>query len=195
VNDERRQFQRLTLLEPLDAWFGDFSVRLIDLSATGALIESEELIPEEARALLRFFWRGREVELMSETVRVDESRAGLRFDKDDPVLIAILTESAQEVVAALEANARGDRAANVVGDETLTAAWRRHESGFVAWTLTDRGWTAMAMPLPRQPENGFTVPASEHEDQVGILRRTYESGDTEARRMTRMLAELSCAGG
>jgi hypothetical protein len=46
-----------------------------------------------------------------------------------------------------------------------------------------------------QPADGFTIAAGETEDQVALLCQTYESGDEEARRMTRMLAELSVAGG
>jgi hypothetical protein len=56
--DERRGFQRLLLTRPIDGWFGDWAVRLADVSATGALIDSDESIPLEARAILRFFWRG-----------------------------------------------------------------------------------------------------------------------------------------
>jgi hypothetical protein len=56
--DERRRFQRLVLTQPIDGWLGDWPVRLEDVSATGALIDSDEPLPLEARALLRFFWRG-----------------------------------------------------------------------------------------------------------------------------------------
>ena len=47
--------------------------------------------------------------------------------------------------------------------------------------------------LPDQPENGFTVSAAEPDDQVELLCQTYESGDEESRRLTRLLAELSAA--
>jgi hypothetical protein len=194
VSDERRLFQRLALVEPLDGWFGDYAVRLVDVSATGALVEFEEPIPSDARALLRFFWRGRELEIMAETTRVEERRCGLQFVEESAELWALLASSAQEVLLALEANARGDRAANVVGDQTFTAAMYAHASGYVCWTLDADGWKSRRALIRDQPENGFTVAESESEEQVELLRRTYESGDAEARRMTRMLAELSMAG-
>lgn len=195
MSDERRQFQRLALVEPLDGWFGDYAVRLVDVSATGVLLEFDEPIPAGARALLRFFWRGRELEILSETVRVEEARCGLQFVEESADLWALIANSAQEILLALEANARGDRAANVVGEQTFTAAMYAHASGYVCWTLDGNGWKSRRALIRDQPENGFTVAESEPEEQVELLRRTYEGGDTEARRMTRMLAELSVAGG
>ena len=193
--DERRQFQRLNLLSPLDGWFGDYSVRLIDVSATGAQLESDETIPDDARALLRFYWRGEEVELLAETARQLDGRIGVRFVEDTGALRNLIAASAAELLQAQEANARGDRERNVIGDETLTAASvsRSGDDGFVTWLFLDGSWKRSRSLLPDQPENGFTIGASEPEEQVQMLRQTYEAGDAEARRLTRLLAELSVA--
>jgi hypothetical protein len=193
VSDERRRFERLTLQQPLDGWFGDFAVRLIDVSAAGALIELDEPIPPEARALLRFYWRGEEVELMAETARTLDSGAGLRFVEESESLQRLIAVSATEALHALEANARGDRAANIVGDETLTSAWRRPATGFIRWSWDGSRWTSRHSLLPDQPADGFTIPAGEADEQVTLLCRTYEDGDAEARRLTRVFAELSVA--
>jgi hypothetical protein len=63
----------------------------------------------------------------------------------------------------------------------------------VTWTLEEKGWKKRPSLLPDQPDNGFTLAASEPEEQVALLRKTYENGDTEQRRLTRLLAELSVA--
>ena len=192
MTDERRAYQRLTLAEPLDAWFGDFAVRLVDVSASGAQIEHDDPIPSDARALLRFFWRDQEVEILAQTARlIHTNRLGLRFLEESESLRTLIALSAAEVLQAFEANARGDRNANVIGDETLTSVWRSHATGYVRWELENGQWTPHHADEPEQPANGFTIAASEADDQVAMLRRTYESGDTEARRLTRMLAELS----
>lgn len=193
MSDERRQFQRLTLTAPLDGWFGDFAVRLVDVSATGALIEYDEPIPSDARALLRFWWRGHEVEILAETARAEDTHAGLRFVEENEMLYHLIAGSAAEMLSALEANARGDRTANVIGDETITGAWRRPSMGFVRWIFGGGIWKSERSMLPDQPAEGFTIAANEPEDQVEMLCRTYESGDTEARKLTRILAELSVA--
>lgn len=194
MSDERRHFQRLTLVEPLDAWFGDFPVRLIDVSATGALVEHDEPIPSDARALLRFWWRGEEVEVTAETVRRADNRTGLHFLDESDALCRLIASSATEMLLALEANARGEREANLVGDETLTAAWRRPAKGYVRWIFDHAaGWQSEQSAVADQPEDGFTIAAAEPDDQVALLCRTYESGDAEAKKLTRMLAELSVA--
>lgn len=195
MNDERRAYQRLTLTEPLDGWFGDFNVRLVDVSASGAQIEHDEPIPADARGLLRFYWRGQEVEILAATARsIQNDRSGVQFLEENETLRALIATSAADILRALEANARGDRSANTIGDETLTSAWQRPIAGFVSWVLEGGSWSARPSRHSAQPENGFTISAAEDDEQVEMLRRTYETGDAEARRLTRMLAELSVAG-
>ncbi len=194
MSDERRHYQRLTLNEPLDGWFGDFPVRLIDVSATGAQIEIDEPIPADSRALLRFWWRGHEVELTAEIARTHDIRPGLRFVEDSEALRGLIALSAEELLRAFEANAAGDRGANLVGEHTITSASEITGTGFVSWLFEGGSWKSKLSLLPDQPPNGFTIAAGESEEQVSLLCRTYESGDTEARKLTRMLAELSVSG-
>ena len=194
--NERREFQRLHLTRPADGWFGDYAVRILDVSAIGALIEHDEDIPADARALLRFYWRDAEIEIMAETVRGEDGRSGLTFVESSDVLIDLIAQSAREVLRAQEANARGMREDNVISaDETLTAASagaRGMMRGFVVWTLTPGGeWKKTSSLLPDQPDDGFTVAAGESMEQVEMLRTSYAAGDAEGRRMIRMLAELS----
>ena len=86
-----------------------------------------------------------------------------------------------------------ERARNIVGDETLTAASAgvRAASGFLQYHLTPDGWKCHRALLPDQPEDGFTVSANESQEQIDLLCATYESGNDEAKRMTRMIAEVS----
>lgn len=161
--------------EAIDGWFGDYAVRLSNVSATGARVLCDEEIPDGARALLRFFRRGSEVELLAEL-----SGNTLNF-LDDTL----------ELLLAQEANALGNREQNVYGDQTLTAASSRVSSTFVTWTFGEGGWSSRASHVADQPAHGFTVYATEPEDQVALLRSTYESGDAESQRLTRIFAEMS----
>lgn len=195
MTGERRHFERLHLQQPLDAWFGDFAVRLLDLSTTGASIEHDEPIPADSRALLRFFWRGEEVEVMCEMTRSETNHPGLHFLEESDMLAGIIGRSAAELQAALEANARGDRAQNVFGDETITSAWRRPPAGYVRWLFDGSGWRSEPSLVADQPEDGFTIAATEPREQVELLCSTYESGDDEARKMTRLLAAMSVTPG
>jgi hypothetical protein len=197
VTEERREFQRLHLTRAADGWFGDYPVRLVDVSAKGAFIESEDVIPSDARALLRFFWRDNEVEILSQTIKHADGRDGVTFLEHSELLNNLIEQSATEVLRAQEANALGLREHNVIGsDETLTAASAgvRLANAFVTWTLSDDGtWKRHAALVSDQPLDGFTVAASESTEQVDLLCRSYEAGDAEGRRLIRMLAELSAA--
>jgi len=194
TEDEKRAFQRLHLTRPVDGWFGDFAIQLTNVSAVGAAIEHEEEIPAGARALLRFFWRGEELELLAEIVRTAPNRSGLRFLEGTEELRKHIAASATEVLRAQEANLSGDRDRNVVGEETLTSISQAVQLGaYVVCTLTPTGWKRRLSTIPDQPPEGFTVAAGEEPEQIELLCRTYESGDTESRRLTRLLAELSVA--
>jgi PilZ domain-containing protein len=195
VNQDRREYQRLALTKPLIGRFGKRRVRLLDVSANGALIESDEEIPTGARGRLTFAWRKNRVSVMAEAVRTDEDRAGLHFTENSEKLRKLIAASATEVLRAQQANLEGERSRNIIaGEETLTSASAGLRSaGYATWTLEGAGWKRRRSLLPDQPENGFTLAASEPDEQVELLRKTYENGDAEARRLTRLLAELSVA--
>lgn len=193
MTEERREYQRLNLTKPLDAWFGDFAVQLIEVSARGASMLHEDELPVGARALLRFLWRGEAIEITAEIARTAAQRSALLLIEDSDRLRVLIMESAAELLRAREANASGDRNRNLVGDETLTAASQGAGLGrtFLAYELADGKWKCRVVLVPDQPENGFTVMAGESDEQIALLQRTFESGGEEARSMTRMIAGLS----
>jgi hypothetical protein len=188
-------FQRLYLTKPLKGRFGNRSVSLIDVSATGALIEDGDDIPVGQRKSLRFTWRRKKLMIKAETVRTEEGRAGLLFLEDSEKLRRVIAESATEMLRAQQANVKGNREDNIVGDETLTAASAGllRGKGYMVYNLEDGVWTKRRALIPEQPPNGFTVSAGEPEEQVALLRDAYQRGDEESRRMTQLLAELSVA--
>jgi hypothetical protein len=97
-----------------------------------------------------------------------------------------------EIERAQEANAAGDRARNVIGDATLTAVSELPPSDvFVSLRLGENGWKRRRSLLPDQPEDGFTVRASLPAEEIDLLCLTYEKGDDESRRLTRLMAALS----
>ena len=98
-----------------------------------------------------------------------------------------------ELLRAQMANALGDRVHNVIGaDATLTAASDIPPSdSFVSLRLGANGWKRRRSLLPDQPEDGFTVRASVPQEEIELLCATYENGDEESRRLTRLMAQLS----
>lgn len=194
MQDDRRLYQRLHLTQPIKARFGKTTVRLLDVSAKGVLVESDKPLEKGATETLHFTWREEELSIRAQVVRSVDVESGLELVEDSPALRSLIAQSAEEVLRAQQANVDGDRESNVVGEQTLTSASAGLGlSGYVVWSFTPEGWKRRRALLPDQPENGFCVSAAEPADQVELLRQTWEKGDEETRRMTRMLAELSAA--
>lgn len=194
--DERREFQRLHLPRPVEASFGDLKVKILDVSAIGALVEHDGPLPVGYEEILRFVWRDSVVTMPAQVIRSVDRQSGLKFTEDSDLLRKLIADSAKEVLRAQVANLEGEREKNVIaGDETLTAASSRlmGNSGYLTLTFENGEWTRRKSLLPDQPENGFTISAAEPDDQVELLCKTYATGDDDARSMTRLLAELSCA--
>jgi hypothetical protein len=193
MDDERREYQRLNLTAPLQAWFGDFSVQLVEVSASGAAMIHDDPIQTGSRALLRFTWRENDLEITAEVARTTGQRSGVHFVEEDATLRELIRQSATELLLAREANAGGDRERNRIGEGTLTAASRgaRMGRGYLTFQLVDGAWKSRLVDEPKQPENGFTVLADEPDEQIEMLCRTFEAGDPESRRMTKLIAQLS----
>jgi hypothetical protein len=98
-----------------------------------------------------------------------------------------------DIRRAQEANAAGDREHNVIaGDATLTTASDLPPTDtFFCYRLGPNGWKHRRSLLPDQPEDGFTIRASVPPEEIELLCRTYEEGDEESRRLTRLMAQLS----
>jgi hypothetical protein len=184
---------RLNLTKPLDGWFGDFLVTLIEVNFRGATALHGDVIPHGARALLRFPWRGAELEITAEIAGGADGRSMLRFVEESAELRQAIDASGDELLRAQEANLRGEREKNVIGEETLTAAslGARAPRGYIVFRLTSKGWKQKRSLAPDQPKDGFTVSEDEPQEQIDMLCRTYESGDDETKKMMRSIAELS----
>ena len=113
--------------------------------------------------------------------------------EDSVELQEAINASGDELLRAQEANLRGEREKNIIGEETLTSAslGARAFRGFIVFRLTVEGWKQRRSLLPDQPEDGFTVSEDEPQEQIDILCRTYESGDAETQKMMRSIAKLS----
>lgn len=190
---ERREFQRLLVLEQIDGSFGSTPVRLVDVSATGARIEHEGSMNLDQRERLRFDWRGETIEVLAQTTRIDQNHSGLHFLEECDAMRRFITASATEILRARIANALGDRDPRLGATDALDRRTGEREWGYITYTFTDGAWSHNSSPVPDQPPNGFTISAEESDEQVQLLCRTYEAGDVESRKMTRLLAELSVA--
>jgi hypothetical protein len=65
------------------------------------------------------------------------------------------------------------------------------ERGYVRCRLIKGRWDKKWTRTTEQPDDGFTVPASESEDHIDQLCQTYEKADAEGRKLIHMLAKLT----
>lgn len=190
--EERREYQRLNLYEPIEGTFEHDKVRILDVSENGALFETFSPMGIGSMGTLRFGWREKSIAVDAEVVRGDEHRVGIRFLHGDAALMTFIAEAAEERLRAQRANALGIRNENGIdGDRTITNTSQSLISGLVSWTLKDGKWRKRAALIPDQPPNGFTISAGETDDQVELLCTTYENGDDDTRDLIRTMAEMS----
>src|SRR5258708_30901188 len=71
TSDDRREFQRLQLAKPILSQFGDANALILDIGVGGALLEHHGRAESGEQRLLRFRWKGEDIEF---TVWVIRSR-------------------------------------------------------------------------------------------------------------------------
>ena len=199
--EERREFQRLRLEQPIPATFGALPVSVVEMGILGARIQHDD-DPGGARGELRFRNNGSDVVMRCEIVRTIEADqlrfpggrwlSGLRFlaavgDSGDELRSML----AQLVVSALDdrhdSSATRIRLRNVDGDRTV----RGDDAQFHSFRYENGSWRRRPGFLPEQPALGFTVARGEDAEEMQRLCAVYEASDEEGRRLIRMFAELS----
>lgn len=187
--EERREFQRLDLPQPVEARFGGTSVRVVDLGVLGARIEHAGPL-DLVEGNLSFEWRGEAVEFESGIVRSMESagrhQSGVRFFKSVGSSDQSLRSMLSEIVRG-ELDARPLPEGAVSFDESEPT---RMEAPYLSFRLDESVWLRRPAFTPRQPENGFTIPMRSEALEVRRLCLSYSAGDEEARRLVRLFAEL-----
>ena len=199
--EERREFQRLKLVEALPGRFGEAEVSIIEVGILGARIQHDADLGD-GKGELRFRSNGDEIVMRCDVVRTIEAdqlrnpgarwASGLRF-------LAAVGESGDELRSMLarllnqaiedrnDSSATRIRLRSVDGDKTV----RGVDAQFVSFRFEHGTWRRRPVFLPEQPSLGFTVARGEDAEEMGRLCAVYEASDEEGRRLIRMFAELS----
>ncbi|HEY0591066.1 MAG TPA: PilZ domain-containing protein [Thermoanaerobaculia bacterium] len=142
--------------------------------------------------------------------------SGLIFTDPDAERDTLKRMIATEISRALEeqkANARGElpvsvermpifrdhtfagspgQAAAAIGERDQRPVARiARQTGYICCRLDHSSWKTTRTNSPEQPDNGFTVSASEDLEQIEHLCEAYRKGDEAAREFIRTLARLS----
>jgi hypothetical protein len=201
TGEERREFQRLILGQPLAGTFQSVPVVLIEMGILGTRVLHK--IPfDSQRGDLRFVYDGNVVAMRCEVMRtseVDPARYGGAGLASGMRFLAAVGDSGNHLRSMLvqlvsrALDQRGDvstpelRLNPVDGDRTV----RGTDAQFIAYRYDDGAWKRRAIFLPEQPPLGFTVAKKEDPVEMQRLCEVYEASDEEGRRLIKMFAELS----
>jgi hypothetical protein len=207
-SDDRRESQRLSLSKPILGVMDGANTLILDLGKAGALLEHYGIAEPGKRFQLSFRWQAADVVFVCEVVRTTVirtpagdgkstvSHTGVQFVEaigDSAALLHdFMADFVGRIVAAQLANAAGEiggTGATILA--TLGDARRKRTKGYISYRLKAGTWWRVPTDSPRQPDDGFTVPAWEDEVELDALCRSYEGSDEEGRNLVRMVAELS----
>jgi hypothetical protein len=194
--NDRRKKARVKLTRGLIAHFDTAGGVLIDASESGARIEHFTRHQVGKKAPFRFEWDRKPIEAEAKVVwsrvhrltHADQGtvfQSGLCFENSISEMQTMVTTLIARSLAEQMANARGlgpaaQRSMNVP------------DRGFIRCTLVgehrwDKKWSRMA----DQPEAGFTVPATETDENIDQLCETYVKSDADGRNLIQLMAQLS----
>ncbi len=200
--EERREFQRLGLEQPIAGTFNATPVVILEMGVLGTRLIHKTPF-ESPKGDVRFVFEGNVVTMRCEVVRtmeVDPAKYGGAGYASGMKFLAAVGDSGnflRSMLVRLVSRAleqRSDSASNahfelspVDGDRTV----RGVDAQFVAYRWEDGVWRRRAVFLPEQPPVGFTVAKKEDGVEMQRLCEVFEASDEEGRRLIRLFAELS----
>jgi PilZ domain len=200
--EERRKHQRITLPAPLRGTVGPVRVFVIDVSLGGIRLAHQEPLPKAGSSCsVRFEGNAGAIVLPCVVVRTVVHREA-RHAGDRPVHhsgLQIVSEDRwsvqplRDLIAYYIERAMDEQKANARGiPATAALSFQTGKAGeYMRFELVAGQWRRTPTKEERQPINGFTVTASESDEQVAMLCEAYETGTNDARKLIRTMAELS----
>ena len=205
---EKRASKRLPLTDSIEGQFGPARARVLEIGTIGALVDHPIPFPVGSTATLEFEHKGQTVKIDSEVIRTTMAgfprdgetanyQSGLRFIQMEPAAAqaveSLIAGRAKEMLMSQAANAMGLQLpqSEKHGFAAAERSRRSRQPGFICFSFERGAWERTGTINPAQPNEGFTVAASEDPDEIENLCHAYESSDEEGRKMIRLLAELS----
>ena len=202
AREERRRYQRVTLPSPLRGTIGTTRVFVVDVSIGGVRVAHQDPIAKPGQPctlkfdgptgpiVLNFVAAWTEVHRRAE--RAEEKsvhHTGLMLGTSPSIYDAAF----RELISYFVERALDEQRANARGIPATAALSFQTGKGtdFVRFDFVAGRWRRTVTKDTKQPANGFTVSAAETDDSIEQLCEAYEAGDAEARKLIRLMAEMS----
>jgi hypothetical protein len=191
----QRQTPRVILRQPRRGRFGDDDVLVLEMGLGGAKFEHPQRFDVGSTATLTCGPLTTEAEVRHSVLLPSKTgvvyQSGVAFvavgDRERDLLLELLLHEAEQQVSEWEANLRGDAPPRVKNTVRRSAVARR----FVCLRFAHQGWVRAITADPNQPIDGITIADNTPEDEVNILKRSYERANEDAREFMRQVATLS----
>jgi len=202
IPEERRKFQRVAMVRPIQAQLGAARVYILDASRSGLRIAHQGTVPPlGGKARLTFSFDDHYIELECE-VRRNSLYKLAKKDGEKSIyhaglqIISAIGESdaaLRQMIATLVARALDEQKANARGIPAKAALSYQTGKGteFIRCELVGGSWRKTETTRPDQPLHGFTVSAAQSRDEIEMLCEAYATGDDAARQLIKTMAELS----
>jgi hypothetical protein len=194
----------LRLAKPIAAKLGEQAVLALDIGPAGALLSGRCSYTPGTEHDFAFSGDGLRVRVRcritgtADHLLTPDTDLLVRFLDRSDALGDFIARYEEQIHRAEDANAAGDAARNVIdGDRTLSdlGSAARSKQTFLQCRLQAGIWTREVTAIADQPADGFTIAASETEDQLQLLRLAYEESDDRERRLLREFAAASITPG
>ena len=192
----------LRLAKPMPARLGTEALLMLDVGPAGALLSGRCSSAAGTEHELAFAEAGIRVKVrclitaVAEHLQTPDTDLLVRFLDGSDALTDFIGRYEEQIRRAETANAEGDAARNVIdGDRSLAdlGSAARSKGEFVRCRFSTGVWRREVTTSAQQPLDGFTVAASEPEDQVQLLQLAYEEADGHERQLLREFAAASLA--
>ena len=201
-NEERRKYQRVTLVRPLVARVGAARVFVLDASLSGLSVAHQGNIPAEgSKCVITFEWDSIPVAMECEITRNTLQKMA-RNAQEKSVYHASMEivrasdeamKTLRDLITSVVARALDEQKANARGIPAVAAQTFQTGKGtqFLRYELLNGAWRRTETTRPDQPMNGFTISAEEEQSHIDLLCETYVSSDAASRKLIKLMAELS----
>jgi hypothetical protein len=201
-NEERRKYQRVTLVRPLVARIGTARVFLLEASLSGIRIAHQGNIPPEgSTCTIIFEWESIPVALECRITRNTLQKMARNANEKSVYHVGMeivrasdeAMKTLRDLITAIVARALDEQKANARGIPAVAAQTFQTGKGtnFLRYEIVNGAWRRTETTRPDQPMNGFTISAEEDPDHIAILCETYLSTDAEGRKLIKIMSELS----
>ena len=191
----QRQSPRVILRNPRRGRFGEDEVLVLEMGLGGAKLEHSGRF-DVGRAdtftcgpLTTTGQVRHSVLLPAKTGVIYHS--GIAFtalgERERDLLLELLVHEAEQQVHEWESNLRGDAPARHARPRRQSAVTTR----FLCLRYTNQGWIRTITADPNQPVDGITIVEGTPDEEMAILRRSYERADSDTREFMRQVAMLT----